>query len=55
MPVTIDEMTADIAPPENRGGSADTPSPPPNAPADQRRQKEQLERIQERAARVRAN
>lgn len=55
MPVTIDEMTADIAPPENRGAASETPSPQPNAPAEQRRQKEQLERIQQRAARVRAN
>ena len=54
MPVTIDEMTADVAPPENRGASADAPAPQPDAAAERRRQKEQLERIQQRAARVRA-
>jgi hypothetical protein len=55
MPVTIDEMTADVAPAENRGASSDAAPPPPNPPAEQRRQKELLERIHQRAARVRAN
>ena len=55
MPVSIEEVTADVRPPENRGSSSDSPAPQANAASDQRRQKEHLERIHQRASRVRAN
>jgi hypothetical protein len=56
MPVSIDEVSADVSAPENRGSSSDKPAAPSStSPSEQRRQKEQLERMQQRAARVCAN
>ena len=55
MPVTIDEVTADVSEPPSRGGSDQQQAEPPSPAAEQRRFREQLDRLQQRAARVRAN
>lgn len=55
MPVTIDEVTADVTPQDGRGAAVETPAPPLSSPSEQRRQRELFERMQQRAARVCAN
>ncbi len=52
MPIAIDEVTAEVAAPEGRGQQAQHPDPQTASPAELRRQREQLERMQQRAARV---
>ena len=56
MAVAIDEVTAEVAPPETRGQAApaDTASSS-SSPQQERRQREQFERMQLRAKRVCAN
>jgi hypothetical protein len=55
MPVTVEEVTADVAPSERRGEPQAAAEPHPLQPSGMRRQREQLERLQLRAARVAAN
>jgi hypothetical protein len=56
MPVTIDEVSADVAEPQNRGGgTTQSAEPQPGSPSEQRRQRELIERLAQRAARVCAN
>jgi hypothetical protein len=52
MPVAIDEVTAEVAAPEGRAQSAQGSDSPTASPAELRRQREQFERIEKRAARV---
>jgi len=52
MPLSVDEVTADVAPPEGRGQPAARAESQPPQPSDIRRQREQFERMQQRAARV---
>jgi hypothetical protein len=55
MAVAIDEVTAEVSSPEGRAQTAppaDTKSP---SASEQRRQREQFERMQQRAARVYAD
>jgi len=56
MPVHIEEMTAEIVPPPNAASATAASNSSSNAP-DQtdRRQRELLERLQERAARLHAD
>jgi hypothetical protein len=55
MPITIDEVTAEVAPPEERERDDRAPQPQPPAPSELRRQREYFNRLEQRAARVRAN
>ena len=56
MSVAIDEVTAEVAPPETRGQSEPAASSPQSSsPQQERRQREQFERLQLRAKRVCAN
>jgi len=56
MPVSIDEVSAEVSAPESRGASSDKPAAPSSTSrSEQRRQQEQFERRQQRAARVCAN
>jgi hypothetical protein len=56
MAVVIDEVTADVAPPETRGQSEQASgSPAPSSPQQERKLREQVERMQLRAKRVCAN
>jgi len=56
MTVAIDEVTAEVAPPETRGQSEQSASTPQSpSPQQERRQREQFERMQLRAKRVCAN
>jgi len=52
MPVSVDEVTAEVAPPENRSQPAARAEAQPPSPSEVRRQREQFERVQQRAARV---
>jgi hypothetical protein len=52
MPVTIDQVTADVVPPDRDGQQAPPAQPRPSAEADERRQRERLERYRSRLARV---
>jgi hypothetical protein len=52
MAVAIDEVTAEVAPPEGRAQSPQGAEQPASSPAELRRQREQFERIEKRAARV---
>jgi hypothetical protein len=56
MPVAIDEVTAEVAPPDTRGQTDQAPNAQPaSSPQQERRQREQFERMQRRAKRVSAN
>ncbi len=56
MSVAIDEVTAEVAPPDTRGQSEQAASSPQSSsPQQERRQREQFERMQLRAKRVCAN
>ena len=55
MSVAIDEVTAEVSAPENRGPQPQQPERQTVSPADVRRQREQFERMQQRAARLRAD
>jgi hypothetical protein len=55
MAIAIDEVTAEVAPPEGRGPTAQPAGAQSSSATEQRRQREQLERLQQRAARVRAD
>ena len=55
MSVAIEEVTAEVSPPESRGQQPQQSAPQTAASADARRLREQLERIQQRAARLRAD
>jgi len=55
MPVTIDEVTAEVAEPTSRGGSDHQQAEQPSPATEQRRVREQLDRMQQRTARLRAN
>ena len=56
MSVAIDEVTAEVAPPETRGQrEQDSSSPAPPSPQQERKMREQFERMQLRAKRVCAN
>jgi hypothetical protein len=55
MPITIDEVTADVSEPAARGSSEQQQTEQPSAATEQRRFREQLDRLQQRTARVRAN
>jgi hypothetical protein len=56
MTVAIDEVTAEVAPPETRGQSEQaSSSSQSSSPQQERRQREQYERMQLRAKRVCAN
>ena len=56
MPITIDEVTADVSEPQSRGGAGSQPAAAqPKSPSEQRRLQEMFERLQQRAARVCAN
>lgn len=59
MAVAIEEMTAEVTPPETATrGAADAAggsSPGPSSPQQRRLQREQLERLEQRAHRVCAN
>jgi hypothetical protein len=52
MSVAIDEVTAEVTAPESRGPQPQQSQPQTASPADVRRQREQFERMQQRAARV---
>jgi len=52
MSVAIEEVTAEVAPPETRGQQSQGAQPQTTSPAQLRKQREQLERMQQRAARV---
>ncbi|HYR91448.1 MAG TPA: hypothetical protein VE422_45770 [Terriglobia bacterium] len=53
MPVSIDEVTAEVASPnDSSSGQAASNEPRPPSPSDARYQREQFERMQVRAARV---
>jgi hypothetical protein len=54
MPVSVDEVTAEVAP-ESRGQPAAQGQSQSATPSEQRRQREQFERMQQRAERVRAD
>ena len=55
MPVTIDEVSADVAP-QTRGPAAAPPAEPQTpTPAQLRQLREQMERLQQRALRLEAN
>jgi len=55
MSVAIEEVTAEVTAPESRGQQPQQPEPPTASPADVRRQRELFERMQQRAARLRAD
>lgn len=56
MPLTIDQVSAEVGPPEGRLQSAEPAAPAqPPQPSDLRRQREQLERMYERACRIAAD
>ena len=56
MPVAIDEVTAEVAPPDTRGQADQaTHAQSASSPQQERRQREQFERMQLRAKRVFAN
>jgi hypothetical protein len=56
MPVTIDEVSVDVSAPQSGGGTPTQSAEPQAAsPSDQRRQRDAIERMQQRAARVSAN
>jgi len=56
MAVSIDEVTAEVSAPEARGQTAQGGSSPQSpSPSDLRRQREQLERMQQRACRIAAD
>jgi hypothetical protein len=56
MAVAIDEVTAEVAPPETRGQAAQADNASSSSsPQQERRQREQFERMQMRAKRVCAN
>ena len=55
MSVAIDEVTAEVAPPETRGQAEQAASAPSSSPQQERRQREQFEKMQMRAKRVCAN
>jgi hypothetical protein len=55
MAIAIDEVTAEVAPPEGRASGAQPAGAQSSSATDQRRQREQIERMQQRAARVRAD
>ena len=52
MSVAIDEVTAEVSAPENRGPQTQRSEPQTASPAELRRQREQFERMKQRAARV---
>ena len=56
MPLTIDQVSAEVGAPEGRGQPAETaPSQQAPQPSDLRRQREQLERMHQRACRIAAD
>jgi len=55
MPVSVDEMTAEVTPPETRSQPAARTETQPPSPSEVRRQREQIERMLQRAARVLAD
>jgi hypothetical protein len=56
MAVTIDEVSAEVSAPESRGQAAPAgSSQQPPSPSEMRRQREQLERMQQRACRIAAD
>jgi hypothetical protein len=55
MPVNIDEVTAEVSPPERRDQAAESAAAQPPSPSEVRRQREQFERMKLRAARVHAD
>ena len=55
MSLTIDEVTAEVAPPESAAPSGPRTVSPPSAASEQRRVREQLERQQQRALRLAAD
>lgn len=56
MAVTIDEVSAEVSAPEARGQAAQAGSNrQPPSPSEMRRQREQLERMQQRACRIAAD
>lgn len=55
MPITIDEVTAEVAPPDEREPEDRAQQAQPPAPSELRRQREYFQRLEQRGARVRAN
>jgi hypothetical protein len=55
MPLSVGEVTAEVAPPAERGTAPARGESQPPAQAELRRQREDLERMHLRAARVAAN
>lgn len=55
MPFSVDEVSAEVTTPETRGGSAGRAESQPPTPTEMRRQREQIERMERRADRVRAD
>lgn len=55
MPVTIDEVTAEVAPPAAAPPAAPGPDSQPPKPSQLRVLRQQFERMQQRAARVKAD
>jgi hypothetical protein len=54
MPLSVGEVSADVAP-QDRAQPAQRSEPQPPSPSDLRRQRDDLERMRLRAARVAAN
>jgi len=55
MAITIDEVTAEVAPPERSAPAAAAPDQRQDSPAEARKQLERFEQMKRRAARVCAN
>jgi hypothetical protein len=55
MPLSVDEVSAEVSTPENRTQPAGRTEPQPPTPSEIRRQREQIERMEKRRARIRAD
>ena len=55
MPITIDEVTAEVAPQERGGRSDQSGEAKTPTPSQLRRQRDQIERLKQRAMRLKAD